>query len=461
MADDAAEGAAKAGSPGGVPTAAGAAGPAPAATADAAAATRITARQLLLLVIPAIAVGVVSAVMLVGATRIAKVLEDVIWTTIPDAIGVSSSGPAWIFLVLTLAGLVIGLVVAAVPGHAGPDPATIELAAPPLPLVHLPGLALVLILLLASGVSLGPENPILAVNIGLAVGLGLRLIPRIPVPVWSGLAFAGTIGAMFGTPVAAALLLTELPGNPRIPLWDRLFAPLVAAAAGTITVDLLGGESFALVVAPFPGLQLIDLFTGSVIAVGAALVAMVAVLAFPLSYRAFKRLGHPLVAFVIGGALLGVLGAIGGPITLFKGLTQMQELSATVTNYTAGGLAAMAVMKLIAVVIASTAGFRGGRIFPSVFAAVAMGLAIYTFFPQIPESVAISASLIGVLVAVTRSGWIALFMGGLLVGDFTILPLLCVIILPAWLVVTGRPEMVAKGPEPDLPSAAPQAPAAA
>ena len=38
---------------------------------------------------------------------------------------------------------------------------------------------------------------------------------------------------------------------------------------------------------------------------------------------------------------------------------------------------------------------------------------------------AVSASLIGVLaVAVTRSGWIALFMGGLLVGDLSILPLL-------------------------------------
>ena len=157
------------------------------------------------------------------------------------------------------------------------------------------------------------------------------------------------------------------------------------------------------------------MLTGSLIAVGAALVAMVAVLAFPLAYRAFKRLGHPLVAFVIGGALLGVLGAIGGPITLFKGLSQMQELSATVTNYTAGGLAAMAVMKLIAVVIASTAGFRGGRIFPSVFAAVALGLAVNAMLPQVPEAVAVSASLIGVLVAVTRSGWIALFMGGLLV----------------------------------------------
>src|SRR4029077_16569791 len=109
--------------------------------ADAATATEITARQLLPLVIPAIVVGGVSAAPLFGAEPLAKVVEDVIWTTIPDALGVSSSGPGWIFLVLTLAGLVIGLLVAGVPGHAGPDPAPPELAAPPLPMGTLPGLA--------------------------------------------------------------------------------------------------------------------------------------------------------------------------------------------------------------------------------------------------------------------------------------------------------------------------------
>ena len=298
-----------------------------------------------------------------------------------------------------------------------------------------------MILMLAGGVSLGPENPIIAINVGLTVGIGLRLIPRVHVPIWSAARGRGDHRRDVrhaGRRRAAALRADA--GDPRIPLWDRIFAPLVAAAAGTITIDLLGGESFILTVAPFPGLHAIDLLTGSLIAVGAALVAMVAVYAFPMAYAAFQRLGRPLLAFVIVGALLGVLGAIGGPITLFKGLSQMQELSATVTSYTAGGLVLMAVVKLIAVVIASTAGFRGGRIFPSVFAAVALGLAVYAFFPQVPEAVAISASLIGILVAVTRSGWIALFMGGLLVGDLSILPLLCVIVLPAWLVVTGDPR---------------------
>ena len=48
-------------------------------------------------------------------------------------------------------------------------------------------------------------------------------------------------------------------------------------------------------------------------------------------------------------------------------------------------------------VIAATSGFRGGRIFPSVFAGVAIGLFVNALVPQIPEAIAVSASLMGIL----------------------------------------------------------------
>ena len=185
-----------------------------------------------------------------------------------------------------------------------------------------------------------------------------------------------------------------------------------------------------------------DLLSGSLVAVASAIIAMVAVYAFPIAHAAFRRLRSPFAALVAGGAILGVIGAIGGPITLFKGLDQMRELTVEADNYAPATLAFIAGLKLVAVVVASTAGFRGGRIFPSVFAAVALGLFAHAAIPQIPEAVAIAGALIGVLVAVTRSGWIAIFMATLMVGDPAILPLACIMVLPAWLVVTGRPEMI-------------------
>jgi hypothetical protein len=79
-------------------------------------------------------------------------------------------------------------------------------------------------------------------------------------------------------------------------------------------------------------------------------------------------------------------------------------------------------------------------------------LCINTLFPAIPQTLTIAASLLGILVATTRSGWLALFMAAFLVGEATMLPILCIAVLPAWLVVTGRPEMVVKRPAPAVAS---------
>ncbi|MEA7614548.1 chloride channel protein, partial [Salmonella enterica subsp. enterica serovar Anatum] len=110
----------------------------------------------------------------------------------------------------------------------------------------LPGLLLALIIGLAGGVSLGPEHPIMTINIALAAAFGSRLFPRITALDWTILASAGTIGALFGTPVAAALIFSQtLSGSNDIPMWDRLFAPLMAAAAGSLTTSLFFHPHFS------------------------------------------------------------------------------------------------------------------------------------------------------------------------------------------------------------------------
>jgi H+/Cl- antiporter ClcA len=138
-------------------------------------------------------VGVGSSLALLAVSIVAKQLENVVWVRVPASLGVDPAGP-WIVLILTLTGAAVGLVAAFVPGRAGPDPATLELGGPPLPLDVLPGLALATVLMVAGGPSLGPENPIIGITIGLAVALGTRLLPAIGSGAWAGLAFSGTIG---------------------------------------------------------------------------------------------------------------------------------------------------------------------------------------------------------------------------------------------------------------------------
>lgn len=410
--------------------------PAPAAPAP-------SARVLLPLLVPAVAVGVLASLLFVGVSALAEQLQGVLWENLPDALGVGRYSVLWMVVMLTATGIAVGLVVWKVPGHAGPDPATLGLDAPVLRPVVLPGLVLVTALMLAGGPSLGPENPLIAVNVGLAFWLGGRFLPRVPGALWPALAEAATIGALFGTPVAAALVISEAMAGRRLrgPLWDSLFAPLAAASAGALTTTLVSHPTFDLHLPGFSRPGWGDLLAAVVVAALAAALGMLAVHAFPFAHGVFRRLRHPMLALPAGGLVLGLLAALGGHLTLFKGLDEVAELARDPDGWSAGQFLTMAVVKLAALVVSASCGFRGGRIFPSVFIGAAFGLGAHALVPGVNPSVGVAAGVLGMLLAVTRQGWVSLFTAAVLVASPAILALLCFASLPAWLLVTGRPQM--------------------
>ncbi|MER6354799.1 ion channel protein [Streptomyces sp. NPDC001634] len=414
-------------------------------TAQQSAATPATpARGLLPLVLPALAVGIGASLLFLGVSTLAERLEHVLWQNLPDALGVGRYSVLWMLVMLTGTGVLVGLVVWKAPGHAGPDPATVGLSVTtPLSPAVVPGLLVAAALMLAGGPSLGPENPIIVSNIALAFWLGRRIAPGLPGDVWVALAETATIGALFGTPVAAALVLSEaLAGQPiKGLLWDNVFGPLIAAAAGALTTTLVAHPTFDLHLPALGRPAWRDLPAALVVASAAALLGMAAVYAFPYAHGAFRRLRHPMVALPVGGLVLGLLGALGGHLTLFKGLNEMAELARNPEGWSAGQFAAMAVVKLAAMVVAASCGFRGGRIFPSVFIGVAFGLCAHALVPAVHPALGVAMGVLGMLLAVTRQGWLALFTAALLAPSAMVLALLCVASLPAWLLVTGRPQM--------------------
>ncbi|MBO1333840.1 ion channel protein [Streptomyces sp. VRA16 Mangrove soil] len=404
------------------------------------------ARALLPLVLPALVTGVVCSLLFLALDWVAERLQDVLWERLPDALDIGRYSSLWMIVVLTATGVLVGLVVWKAPGHAGPDPATMGLGGEePLPMYVLPGLAVASALMLAGGPSLGPENPIIAINVGLAFWAGKKLLPHTPAALWVGLASSATIGALFGTPIAAALLVSEQFAGKPMPmkgsLWDNLFGPLLAAGAGAMTTALISSPTFDLGLPSFgnPGWR--DLLAAIVVACAAAVLGMLAVYAFPYVHSAFRTLRHPMLMLPLGGLVLGLLGALGGHLTLFKGLHEVGELAADPDGWSAGEFATMTVVKLAALVIAATCGFRGGRIFPAVFVGAAFGLCAHALVPGVDPAVGISAGVLGVLLAVTRQGWVALFTAAVLVASPAIIALMCIASLPAWLLVTGRPQM--------------------
>ena len=133
------------------------------------------------------------------------------------------------------------------------------------------------------------------------------------------------------------------------------------------------------------------------VAAVSALLGVLAAFVFPHLHRAFHMLRNPLIFTTLGGMLLGVLGIIGGPITLFKGLEQTAELLEHPGDYTPQELALFAAVKIVALLVAASAGFRGGRIFPAVFVGTAFGLLAFSLFPGIPISLAVACGVMGIV----------------------------------------------------------------
>ncbi|GIZ17851.1 ion channel protein [Citrobacter europaeus] len=405
------------------------------------------ARTMLLLSTPALIIGIASSLVLIVVMKVASVLQQFLWERLPVSIGIAQDSALWIIGMLTLTGIMVGLVIRYSQGHAGPDPACEPLIGMPVPTSAIPGLLSALILGLAGGVSLGPEHPIMTVNIALAVALGSRMFPRIAKLDWTILASAGTIGALFGTPVAAALVFSQtLNSSNEVPLWDRLFAPLMAAAAGSLTTSLFFHPHFSLPIAHYTQMHLIDILSGAVVAAIAIAAGMVAVWCLPRLHRLMHRLKHPVLILGVGGFILGILGVIGGPLTLFKGLDEMQQMAFSQTLGTSDYFM-FAVIKLAALVVAAASGFRGGRIFPAVFVGVALGLMLHAHVEAVPAAITVSCAILGLVLVVTRDAWLSLFMAAVVVPDSTLLPLLCIVMLPAWLLLAGKPMMVAERPD--------------
>ena len=67
------------------------------------------------------------------------------------------------------------------------------------------------------------------------------------------------------------------------------------------------------------------------------------------------------------------------------------------------GLIVLALAKLFLTTLCLATGWKGGYIFPTMFAGVALGMAAHLIFPTIPEAVAVAAAMGGAMVATLKA----------------------------------------------------------
>jgi H+/Cl- antiporter ClcA len=111
---------------------------------------------------------------------------------------------------------------------------------------------------------------------------------------------------------------------------------------------------------------------------------------------------HVVLRGLIGGLGMGIIGAL-LPLTMFSGEEQTVELITNAAEIGVALLIVMGIAKLFATSLLLSTGWKGGYIFPVMFASAALGLAATLLFPDIQVAVAVAATMAGALVAVLRA----------------------------------------------------------
>jgi H+/Cl- antiporter ClcA len=218
---------------------------------------------------------------------------------------------------------------------------------------------------------------------------------------------SGMLAAFISNPLGGAILGMESaqggPGGLQTYFWV-LFPSLLASAVATVVFVLLSGTFFeTLYRFPVYSPRLIDLFYAAPLGMLGGVVGLL----FMLSLSRLQRLFQPMKERVVlrglvGGLGMGIIGAL-LPLTLFSGEAETADLILYAAQIGVVMLIVLGFAKLVATSLLLATGWKGGYIFPIMFASVALGMAVNLLFPGIPVAVTVAATLAGALVAALKA----------------------------------------------------------
>ncbi|HYH09809.1 MAG TPA: chloride channel protein [Thermoanaerobaculia bacterium] len=226
---------------------------------------------------------------------------------------------------------------------------------------------------LGAGAPLGPEGPIVVVASGLSVAIA-RLL-RLPKRVIRGMIPIGTaagISAIFNTPITGVVFaLEEVIGTSQRGILGGVLVGSVAAAV--VERMLLGGKP--LLAAPFSTWSDPREMIG--FAIVGAIAGITSGLAIRFAHNVKRRWASVMPSMVLRAALAGLLiGAAGllAPEILGVGYDSVSYWLHG--GGSAAGSGSAFAIKLLAFLIAISAGILGGTFAPSLFIGTALGAAI-------------------------------------------------------------------------------------
>jgi H+/Cl- antiporter ClcA len=273
---------------------------------------------------------------------------------------------------------------------------------------HAPGILVTSLISLMAGAALGPEAALADTcgGIGTWVSDKLQLDEKETRTMGYG-GLSAMLGAFITNPFGGALLSLEsaqggLSGK-MVYFWGLFPSLLSSAVATTVFVALTGSFFDTLYTFPTYTPQLADLLW----AVPFSMIGAIAGLIFIVVFQRLRKLmeplkGHLVLRGVLGGLGMGIIGAL-LPLTLFSGEDGTSQLIVQAATIGFGMLIVLALCKLLATSLLLATGWKGGYIFPVMFAGVALGMAGKLLFPSVPTAVTVAATLAGALVITLRA----------------------------------------------------------
>ncbi|MDK9498828.1 chloride channel protein [Streptomyces katrae] len=355
-------------------------------------------------------------------------LQRLLWESLPHSLGWDGPPWWWPLPLLLVGGLLVGLVVARMPGAGGHVPAA-GLAMGGASTKVLPGVVLAAAASLPFGAVLGPEAPLIALGGGFA--LLLRDLARGPATPQAtallGVAgAAAAIAAIFGSPLIAAVLLIEVVGVGGPQLVAVMLPALLSSGVGALVFTGFGrwtglqtGGLTVKLPGPVPRLDAADVGWALLLAVVLAAVVREAVGAGQV-VAAFVAKG-PVVRTALCALGAGVCAAVYALVT-DRSPADVASSGQALMASLAGDPRAWGVGALVAVLLCKTVGYalclgsmRGGPIFPALFLGAAAGV-LAAPLPGLGVVPAVAAGLAAAGASVLRLPVSSAVMAILLVG---------------------------------------------
>lgn len=426
----------------------------------------LTSKPYRRLLILAGVIGVVVSFVCWAFLEAIHLLQEGVYDDLPDALGLDPV-PWWYPLpVLLVAGVLIGLAIARLPGTGGHEPSEGLKTGAPISPAELPGVLLAALASIGLGMVLGPEGPLIAIGAGLTLlmlGLSKKEVPDQATLVLVAASAFAALATIFGSPVIGAIIIIEAAGLGGSTLPVIVLPGLIAAGIGSLVFvgvgSFTGLNTGAYAIGPldlpaYPEPSLGDIAWTVVLA---AVAAVAVFLIVQLGRRTASIVGRRRVVLSVAAALavaaiaiaFGEITDLGPEAVLFSGQDALEPLLSDADSLTTGVLVLLLACKAVAWAI-SLGGARGGPTFPAIFLGVTGGL-LAANLPGLSESPAVGVLVGAAVVAVLRLPLSAVVIALVLTqGGMAVAPLVIVGVAVAYIVVVSldRRRELATDPPP-------------